>query len=394
MNQLPFVTLAKKMGYHTITMDNVPSNIAHTFSDEQAFISTVNKEKVLDFAREANIDAVVTCASDLALSTMAYVSKALGLNAVPEKSVSQTVNKGNFREFLLKNSFNVPHFFLFSSEKDALDKIQGLKGKWILKPTDSSGSKGVCLLQAGELNQGVKTLVKNAFSFSQTNQIILEEFIEGENYSIDGFINEKQIEMLVVTNKLLTPLPLRTPIAHLLPGKIIGTTKSKISSLVKDILSKLAVVSTPFDFDIVVDKSGKIYFLEMSLRIGGNGIPRLVKYSESYDLYKSALLCALGETIPTHKKKIRHKQTGVFLIYSDKKGVVTSFKDSTSLMEEFSPILKEVVFDVAVGDNVEAFVSGNHRLGHYILQTSTRDQLLQASKKVMEKISLKVTKEK
>lgn len=388
INQLPFIMVAQKKKIFTISLDNVPENICHKYADENVNISTIDKNLVLEYARDNNVDGVVTCASDLALPTVTYVCNKLNLPSVSNDAVNKTINKDIFRNFLSENKFKLPKYFIFSSEEETFNKIKQLKNKWIIKPVDSSGSKGISLLDFDIKNKNYKKLIINAFSFSRVKKIIIEEYISGNNCSIDGFINNGVIDFICITNKTLTPLPYLTPISHTIPSELPLSIQKKIKQNIIKILEILKIKTSPFDFDIITTRKGEVYILEMSLRIGGNGIPRLMFYNNGYDIYESVALCALGNKID--KKFILNKKlyTGVFLIYGLKTGILQSISSKESILKKYSRYIKEIVYDVDVGDKVENFTQGNHRLGHFILQTKTKELLKKISKKI--KLDLKI----
>ena len=390
VNQLPFVFLTKQRNHIAITMDNIPQSLCHKYSDVFANVSTVERELVLEYAIREKIDAIITCASDVALPSMAYVSEKLGLPSVSLDSVTTTVNKGQFRAFLLEHDFHTPQYHVFSDVPTAMQKMQTLTGKWILKPTDSSGSKGIYFIDFSQPPKDLQGLTQAALGFSRTHTVIIEEFIEGINCSIDGFINNGHIDKFCITNKLLTPLPYRTPIAHILPSKLSAQEYQAIKAQLVRILGLLKARTTPFDFDIVVDPQGRIFILEMSLRIGGNGIPKLIRYSEGYDLYDAALACALGEPISAPSALPPASFTGVFLICSETKGKLKAIASKAALEGKYGTCLKEVIYDIEVGDDVEAFISGNHRLGHFILQCESEEKLLEMAQQFKTDLAVRV----
>lgn len=391
INQLPFVLLAKKQKHLSISMDNVPTNICHQYADQWANISTLDKDLVLDYAQKEKIDAVITCASDLALPTAAYVAEKMGLASVSPSAVNITVDKDSFHKFLAKHNFNVPKHYLFDDVGQAVKKVTKLSGQWIVKPADSSGSKGVYFLDLDTKMANLSKVMAHAISFSRTKRLLLEEYIDGDHCSVDGFFNQGKIDKVVITNKLLTPLPYRTPIGHTLPSKLSLETQVKIKKSVKKVLDLLEVHSSPFDFDMVVDRAGNIFILEMSLRIGGNGIPKLISYADGYDLYESALKSALGKVVPLAKSKPSQLFTGVFLITSNKSGLLKNIVSREKMLEKYGDNIKDLVYDVAVGEQVEKFISGNHRLGHFILQSKSENQLMALAAKLKKDLSLQVS---
>ena len=98
---LPVIRAAHELGVYVITADYLPDNIAHKYSDEFCNVSIVEKDLVLQKARELNIDGITSFACDPGVITAAYVAEKMGLPSCgPYKSVFLLQNKGLFRKFL------------------------------------------------------------------------------------------------------------------------------------------------------------------------------------------------------------------------------------------------------------------------------------------------------
>lgn len=183
MQQIPAIMAAKEKGYYTITCDYLPDNPGHKYSDEYYNVSTIDKEAVLTLAKKLNIDGIVAYASDPSAPTAAYVSEILGLPGNPYKSVEILTQKDLFREFLMKNGFNSPQAKGYGSYEEAMEEIDRFKFPVMIKPVDSSGSKGV--VKITEKAQ-LKSAVDEAMMYSRSRRIIVEEFIKKKGYQISG----------------------------------------------------------------------------------------------------------------------------------------------------------------------------------------------------------------
>ncbi|WP_305402632.1 ATP-grasp domain-containing protein [Photobacterium leiognathi] len=138
---VPLIKYAKERGYYVITVDYLLDAPGHKIADEYSLISTTDLEAVTCLARDKNVDIVMTFNSDPAAYTAAYVSKVLGLKGNPPKAVEIMSDKGLFRKFLYENGFNYPKYKVFSCSDEILSV--DLDFPVIVKPVDSSGSKGI-----------------------------------------------------------------------------------------------------------------------------------------------------------------------------------------------------------------------------------------------------------
>ena len=183
MQQIPAIKQAKEMGHYVITCDYLPENPGHQFSDEFYNVSTTDLEGVLALAKRLNIDGIVAYASDPAAPTAAYVSEELGLPGNPYKSVKLLTEKDLFRTFLKEHGFNTPEACGYCTYEEAIADIERFHFPIMVKPVDSSGSKGVVKVYEQD---GVKAAVEEALSYSRGKRFIIEEFIEKKGYQISG----------------------------------------------------------------------------------------------------------------------------------------------------------------------------------------------------------------
>ena len=173
-SQIPPIKYAKEQGHYVITCDYLPENPGHKYADEYYNVSTTDKEAVLDLARKLKIDGIVAYASDPAAPTQAYVGNKLGLHSNPYESVLILTRKDLFRDFLKKNNFYVPKSASFYSFTEAKKWLDELKMPIIVKPIDSSGSKGIRKI---ETIDAFESAFEYALQFSREKKITVEEFL-------------------------------------------------------------------------------------------------------------------------------------------------------------------------------------------------------------------------
>src|SRR5690625_3344443 len=148
--QIVAIEAAKKQGYYTILCDFLPDNPGQQYSDEFHCVSTTDKKAVLEIAKKREIDGIVAYGSDPAAPTAAFVAEKMGLPTNPYESVKLLTNKDKFRKFLARHDFHTPKAKGYSSVKTAMNEIKEFKLPVIIKPVDSSGSKGVSKLESLE----------------------------------------------------------------------------------------------------------------------------------------------------------------------------------------------------------------------------------------------------
>ena len=197
----PVIEAAHELDCYVITCDHEPSHFAHHLADEYRQISVLNKEEVLAFAKEENIDGIMSFACDAGVTTAAYVAEKMSLPSCgPYESVSILQNKKRFRDFLRDNGFNVPRAAAFSAKDEAMNGLKHFKFPIIVKPVDSAGSKGVSRVDSPDEFEDAYLYAMN---YSNIGEIIVEEFIEkrGDSSDTDCFSVDGELKFISFSNQ-------------------------------------------------------------------------------------------------------------------------------------------------------------------------------------------------
>ena len=172
---IPVIREAKALGCRTVTCDYLPDNAAHRFSDEYRNVSILDREAVLQTARELDIDGVMSFACDPGVVTAAYVAEKLGLPSPGSyESTCILQDKGRFRAFLRDNGFTVPWAHRYTDKAAALAAAKSFTWPCIVKPVDCAGSKGVRRVDSSFDLSGA---IDYALAFSHGGAFIIEQFI-------------------------------------------------------------------------------------------------------------------------------------------------------------------------------------------------------------------------
>lgn len=170
--QVIAIQTAKRLGFRTVLCDFLPDNPGQCYADKFYLVSTTDKEAVLSVAREEQIDGVLAYASDPAAPTAAFVAEQMVLPGSPYESVEILCNKDLFRKFLSENGFNTPRATGYTDITCAIQDLRNRSFNFpvIVKPVDSSGSKGVSRIDS--IDEAEEKL-QYAMSFSRGKRIIV-----------------------------------------------------------------------------------------------------------------------------------------------------------------------------------------------------------------------------
>ena len=241
--QVVAIDKARELGYRTVLCDCLPDNPGQHHADSFHLVSTTDREAVLAVAREEGVGGVLAYASDPAAATAAYISEELGLPGNPLASVEALSEKHLFRAMLEDAGLPCPASVGFASSaraNDVLPLLEGMCWPVVVKPTDSSGSKGVSVL---EEPSKLDDAIMRAASFSRNGTLIAEEYIRrgfpdvigGDVFVVDGEVRFWGL-MRCLRDEKLGGL---VPVGEVMPA---GLSASREAS-VKDVLQRLMRLS-------------------------------------------------------------------------------------------------------------------------------------------------------
>ncbi len=388
MQQIPAIVQAKEKGLYTITCDYLPENPGHKYSDEFHNVSTTDKEAVLELARKLNIDGIVAYASDPAAPTAVYVSEKLGLPGNPYDSVKILTEKDLFREFLQKNGFNTPKACGYTSYEQALADIDGFKFPVMVKPVDSSGSKGVVkIMDKSEL----EAAVEEALSYSRAKRIVIEEFIQKKGYQIsgDGFSVDGKLVFTSYGNELYSGKGTREYVAlgEFWPSLLSDELKKKVDDELQKLIKALGMKTCAYNIEVILDQNDDVYVLELGPRNGGSYIPQLIKYATGVDLIDYTLRAAVGEDCSDLDFVETKGCYSNYMIYS----TVSGKYDGLWFDEKFEKDnLLDVYCTYSQGDDVHAYQNTTHSLGTIIFKADSVEEMIELTDNMEKNYKVKV----
>lgn len=385
--QLVAIRSAKRMGLYTVLCDYLPDNPGQYEVDKYYNTSTTDVEAVYEIAKNEQVDGILAYASDPAALPASIVAERLNLPTNPSKSVAILGVKHLFRDFLQKNGFACPKHCSFSPDIDVdelKEKIKDFIFPIILKPTDSSGSKGVTKLISIE---GLKEAIAHAADYSRNEILIAEEFIErGFPDVIGGDIfvwNGKIVlygEMSCLRDNSGSGL---IPIGKRKPSGLTAMQTKRVRDELQRIVTLLGINFGEMNIEIILDQNDNVHFLELGPRAGGNMIPLQLSDAYGVNLIKANVAAAMG----IEPELTLKEQPGCYMHY-----VLHCYKDGVFEDIKFSPEVEKFIYRKVIykqsGDSVEAFDGAGKALGIIFLHFDTVEQMDDFCKKKDELVKV------
>ncbi|SDK04085.1 D-ala D-ala ligase C-terminus [Sediminibacillus albus] len=303
--QLEAIKTAKRLGLTTLVVDMNPNAIGFRYADYYEVVSTTDFLGVEKVARDYGISGILTISSDIAVPVVCYVNEQLGLPNQGWGIAKAVTDKTVMRELFKKSGVSSPEYYIVTREDSPLeieDKVKPIleKHPLIVKPSDSSGSRGV---QKITCMSELMAAIEYAQKFSRNKMVIIEEFIQGLEIGAQSLSIAGEMELCFIHNDKLSENMI--PIGHSLPASLNEKQIIKIKKECQKALASLGITHGPSNIDIIIDHLGTPYIIEIGARIGATKLPEIVKYNSGIDLIELAIRMAIGEKInlPTAKNK-------------------------------------------------------------------------------------------
>ena len=364
---LPVIEAAHRHGYYVITVDYIPENIAHQYSDEFHNVSILDKDAVLQLAQELNIDGILSFGVDPGVVTAAYVAEQMGLSfQCSYESACILQDKSRFRQFLKDNDFNVPNAKGYSSKEEALADTAYYNWPVIVKPVDSAGSKGVT--RVDELGQ-LSSAIDYALSESHNGHFIIEDFLEKEGNSsdCDSFTVDGELVFCSFNDQHFDPKAINpyTPAAFSWPSTMPQWAQEELRSELQRLMTLLNVKTGVYNIETRLCKNGKPYIMELSPRGGGNRLSEMMKYISGQDLIDNCVRAAVGDPIDEIQQPTYNGYWAEIILHSEYDGIFKSIEIDNRIEEKY---LIEKDLWVREGEKVWGFTGANTTIGTLILR--------------------------
>ncbi len=288
---IPFYRQAKALGYEIIGIAIEKGAICKQYCDRFYPVSFADKDAVVEVCRKEKVDGIISFSLESALPTVAYVAKQLGLVSNSEESIKLTQSKFAQRQALEKAGIPVPKYYLIEKEDD-LVKVQ-CRFPVIVKPVDSGGSQGICKVESQDK---LVEAYRYAISFSRSSKAIIEEYVDGREFSVEYISHNGKHFFLQITDKVTSGAPRFVEMQHHQPANITDNVKEQIKSMVESALTALKIENSASHTEIKLNSKGELYIIETGARMGGDFITSdLVRLSTGYDFVEGVIRLAINK---------------------------------------------------------------------------------------------------
>ena len=386
--QIPAVEEARKLGLKTIVTDGKKNAVCSSLADEFYVIDIYDIPKHLELIKKIktkyNIKGVFTEGSEATI-TVAEVAKFLHLKGISPESAKKCKDKILTRQLLEKAKIPIPKWKEVK-KNTILNEARKIGFPIIIKSSNNSGSRGSTkLFNEKGLNSAYNLAKKN----SSTGKVLIEEFLEGEEQSVEIFFDENQkCTFLNVVDRFFSNGKWSIELGHVNPTKICQKTELELFNLTKKSSHVMSVNFGVFKADTIITKSGP-KILEVTPRLsGGFDSQKTTPISSGRNFIRAAMRLSLG--LPIDKNDFIHKQKKFSAVWAvlPNPGKIKSVKGINEVKKMKG--IKEIIILKNKNDKIPEIINNAQRPAYIISEAETYDQALKIAQNGASKIKFQM----
>lgn len=389
----PHIAVVRKlqdMGYYTVLVDYKSSPPAAAVADHHSQISTLDRDAVLKAAQDWNAQAVVNVCLDQPVPVVAWVQEQLGLPCIINSQVAQLVtNKDDMKQALVAAGVPTAGWAMLAQPDDAA--ALKLDFPVVAKPVAGTGSLGVVFARdAAQLAQ----VLGHSFEHASGNGVLVEEFIEGLELSVDCIVVEGKVHVLLARERHKTWLADKTEStchASLSPAELTSQETLSVDQVCSAIAQGFGLENGPMLVQGIVDKTGRFVVLEVAARLGGGpGASRVVALKTGFDYVQASIDQQLGRPVT-----VALRDSGYFYAANNVYASAGIFAQISGLEDAVNAgLIEEYYVYRTPGDEMPERLSGRSRVTAFVTKSKTRIGLAQKMEQIIPMLDIRDSEDK
>ena len=370
------IVKARQMGYEVLVLDADPNAVGFKNASKYAVIDIVDEQACLSYARENDVDGVLTAATDYSVLTMSKIAQEMNLPGINYDSAKIIKNKAEVRKRLFaSHADDTGYSFELSSEEDVRKCLEHVKFPVMVKPCDGSGSRGASRVDSAD---NFEYACKVAMESSITNRAVVEPFVIGKEYGVESFVNQGDIHVLAVMQKEMTLPPYYAELGHSIPSGLPKSLELKIKGCVTKALQTLNVNHGSVNMDLLLDANGDVHIVDVGARMGGNLIgSHIIPLGTGVDYMGNMIRAAVGD--PVDFTPVRTPMPVATRLLALTPGVVKSLPDFDKIAKENNVIIEH---HLCVGDVINEYHTNLDGCGYVVVQNQDVNEAIVMAEKV------------
>lgn len=379
--QIPVIRRAHEMGYYVIAADGDENACGLKYADKAICVNITSATDMLKVARDENIDGVIHPCSEVSMGVMGRINDELHLSGISEEQAIRATNKHLMRKAFEAYGAPSPKSYCTDSVEEGYMLFLSIDGKVILKPSRNSGSRGIAKIEPGLSFNEFVSLFERSKTESRDASVMIEQFVEGPEFSVEIVVWNGHVNVLQVTDKKTTEAPYFVELGHsqpsLFPKDVVEVIKDAAVKGVEALRLNNCAAHAEVKF-----QNGKPYIMEIGARLGGDFIStELTHLSTGIDMVAAAVDVALGIQPDL---SVKEQPKGVCIRYfCPKPGLLVGIGNMEVLDD---PRVYSKKIYVQEGDIIPEVTSSLCRSGHVIVTEETSQKAIALAEKLIDEV--------
>ncbi len=377
-----YIQAAREMGLKVVACDRNPAAPALAHADWGEAVDISDPQACLALARRHRVAGVVAI-NDFGVMSAAVCARELGLPGPSLETVEIALDKLRMRQVWEAAGVPSVRYLRVGSPGELAAAMAELGGRLIIKPCNSRGGGCRGIRQVTQDDDPV-AVYDFANSFYQDDNLIVEEFVEGLEHSVEVLVHQGRSHILAISDKVKSPLPYRVDDTILYPTVETGSRLRELEDAVRRAVEAVGLEEGIAHVELSVTERGPVLF-EIGIRCGGGAPDPLVPHLTGVNEFQEAVRLALGQA-PLHTDPLYTKGAVIRFFYPPP-GVVESVEG----MEQASrlPGVLSLHLFVAPGQVVRPLRTCGDRAGIVIAGGEDREQALARANQVLKTVRIR-----
>jgi biotin carboxylase len=392
VNQMPLVLASKHEGYYTIVVDYAGKKCpAYTVADRFYNVSTQDEDAICEIAKIEDIDGIISN-SEPSMLIVNSIAEKLGLNGNTVNGVNDLISKSRFRDLQRRAGVYAPNHFETETVEDALSVSERLCYPIIVKPSESSASRGCKVIEEFD-----REIVTKAFldcqQLSRDQKVVVEEFVEMPSFrTIEGdvflFGDEILWEGLYYTTRpnWAPMIPMTYTGSMLIEDNKLDSIKTAITK----VFDEANIQFGEFNIEGFFTCTDEFFIIEINARQGGNFLPAFLQRFTGIDYNRLLVTTSVNdvsywkETMSSERKNRNYIMCSA---YSQKDGIYKGLAIDPSIRTHVTKVTELL----SAGDEVKKCVDGTSIVASILLEFDSMEELYEYSPKIIDSIHVELS---
>ncbi|RXT03678.1 ATP-grasp domain-containing protein [Ammoniphilus sp. CFH 90114] len=388
-DQLPIINKAKELGLFVIVVSPKGEYDGFKIADKIFYADITEIDEILEFAKSEGVDGVVSDQLDIAVPSIAYITEMLNLPGIGYDCSQYFTNKNLMRNVAEEVGIPIPRYKEVEDLNSGLGVANDIGFPVVIKPVDSAGSKGVFKVDSeDEFREKFKLAKVESFS----RKVMVEDFIQGEQYLSRGYVDEYKLRLFAFADRYYFDLPKNfLPNITIFPATVEKNIQMRMvdyhDRLIKKLRPKFGATGSEWIYNRDTDT---LYLVEISIRGGGAFISSdLIPEAYGIDLQPYLINASLNQKNSDVFSANIKNRSSAYVFFLLPEGRVCDVSGLNEI-ESIEGVLKSFVRNIKVGEIIKSINHKGSRIGPILVSGDTRDEVEMTIKEIQSKVTVNV----